>query len=612
MCSIAGVITNNPKNILKKKGLILKAMRNRGPDYQDFKVANFGKKKLILFYSRLAINDTSPASSKIFSNKKINLLFNGEIYNYKEIKKKSLKNISHYNTESDTEVLGNLITEKGLKSVFYTDNMFATAIHYKEAKKLFLSIDFYGQKKIFYIKKNNVFYFASEVQLLKKIIGFKVKTNLKSISNYLSFNYKSIFYGNEFHKEIKRLPNNSTLEINEKLNIKKKLNYKTRAKKKYFSNIRSIKETKNSLKLSVKNKVHDKLKTAILLSSGIDSNSIFSLANKYLKKEIYSFSVVSDNNYSEKKIINETLTKDQKKRHTWINFPKKNFLKKLTEIIKYHSMPLSTVSDYMFYFAIKKMKEKKIKILLDGVAGDELFFGYYHHYSMYLNNLQKSYSSKFQREEKNFNSNYPFIRNPLIKNYRNFDHKNLKLFTFNNKNIKQFFNKNYRKIKSPKFKKISNNKIRNYLLNELFYQNIPVCLTHMDLNCAMNSMENRSPFLTTKIFEIFSNTKIVNFISKGTLKYILRESMKEYLPKKIYKRKEKIGLNIDVINLIKNDKRILKFVEQKSKIYKIINKDKIVRLFHDIFKRRVNKFDNETSKFIFSFLSSKVFLDKAS
>ena len=177
MCGIAGFIGNDRiSNEIINKSLFL--MKNRGPDDQSFchlKVNN--SLNIYLLHSRLSIIDLKNRSNQPFKKKHITLVFNGEIYNYKEIKK-DLEELGYkFYTESDTEVLANAYLQYGERCVDYFEGMWAFAIWDDKIKKLFLSRDRFGEKPLFYYKNQKGIYFGSEIKFIKSLSydNFRIK-----------------------------------------------------------------------------------------------------------------------------------------------------------------------------------------------------------------------------------------------------------------------------------------------------------------------------------------------------------------------------------------------------------------------------------------------------
>ena len=214
MCGIAGYVNFNKKSILNfSAGDLLNVMKNRGPNFQSsFEFKNL-KYSLNLFSSRLSIIDLEKRSNQPFRIGNYTLVFNGEIYNYLELKNK-LKKLGHqFKTNSDTEVLLKSFIQWGRKCDEMFDGMWAYAIFDKKMNRLYFSRDNFGQKPFYYYYDENNLVFGSEIKYLFKI-GCLKEINYQKLEKYLNLGYRSIYQNNQtFFKNIKSLESGTNLEI---------------------------------------------------------------------------------------------------------------------------------------------------------------------------------------------------------------------------------------------------------------------------------------------------------------------------------------------------------------------------------------------------------------
>ena len=180
MCGISGYIGNQKieDSILKKT---LSLMKNRGPDSQNTYKINFKKTNVYLLHSRLSIIDLTEYANQPFSSFDKTLIFNGEIYNYLELKKKLLKKGYKFKTKSDTEVLLAAFNEYGEKVFEYLNGMWAFAIWDHKKKLLYLSRDIFGEKPLYILKTTHGIYFASEVKFIRALLN----SSLEIDKNYI-------------------------------------------------------------------------------------------------------------------------------------------------------------------------------------------------------------------------------------------------------------------------------------------------------------------------------------------------------------------------------------------------------------------------------------------
>ena len=201
MCGISGIITSNDIDDKNLKAT-LNLMKKRGPDFQNKRIGKFGKKNFALLHSRLAIIDLNCTSNQPFLDKEYQLIFNGEIYNYIELREK-LKKLNHkFKTNSDTEVIIKAYQQYGENCVNYFNGMWAFVIFDKKKNLFFVSRDRFGEKPIYYYKDKNNFVFGSEIKFIQKILNKKFQINKQKVSDFLNFGYKSLHKDNETFSQL--------------------------------------------------------------------------------------------------------------------------------------------------------------------------------------------------------------------------------------------------------------------------------------------------------------------------------------------------------------------------------------------------------------------------
>ena len=364
--------------------------------------------------------------------------------------------------------------------------------------------------------------------------------------------------------------------------------------------------TKELIKKSLSLRLRSDVPIAFCLSGGIDSAFLASLAVKEFNQKIKTFSIIDNNKkYNEKKNIDKII-QDLKCENTQIKLKKnKNFLNRLQDLIIQHDSPISTISYYVHSFLSEKISKSGFKVAISGTGADEIFTGYYDHYLLYfasVNNFRiKNNELIYWKKHV-----YPKIRNNLLKDpnlYLNNKNKYNLVFDLN-KSLKKIIKKPIGKVLQEKqlYKK---NILRNRMLNELFYQIVPVILHHDDLNSMMYSVENRSPFLDKELLNYSINIPTKYLIKEGYQKSILRDASKGILLDEIRMDRQKFGFNASLssltdINTIKNF-----LLKDKSNLSDIINFKKLFN-YMKIFK---NQKTGDFDKFLFNILNLKLFLD---
>jgi asparagine synthase (glutamine-hydrolysing) len=601
MCGIAGFYGSklpSKSNISKSS----KFIRHRGPDASGSLILK--KDKLVFLHRRLSIIDIDNRSNQPMEYQNTILIFNGEIYNYIEIKKKLILMGHKFKTDSDTEVLIHALKQWKEKAVDLLEGMWAFAWYDTNTKKLILSRDRFGEKPLYYFTKGKNFYFSSEIKSLSALSSNKFKVNSEKIEEFLKNGYKSVFKDNNlFFKDVKQINPGSLLIIYKNRKIKS-INYWKRKikffKKKSYKEI--VKINKSNLINSVKLRTRSDVPIGFCMSSGVDSNGLISIAKRKLKQKIIGYNIYSKNkNYDEYGLTKKSAKKLDVKLKL-VKVPNKNFLKNLEKIIYKRGYPLFTISYFLHWYMMKQMKKDGIKVSISGSAADEIYSGYIDHFNQFLFQIKKD-KFLFDKTKSDWQKYFKkFIHN---KNLRKYD------LYFKNKNFRdhiydEYPNEIFISKKKIKFyeKNFTTDLMRNRMMNELFYEIVPVLLHEDDLNSMNFSIENRTPYLDKKIYEFIQTVPTKNLVKNGYLKSILRDSLNKITPNFIIKNRQKMGFNASIYDYINMRSKSFKLIiESKSKIFNIINRKK----FYDYILKNKSP---ENSKLIFRFLSAKFFLDQ--
>lgn len=606
MCGISGYLgqSNLSQNILKKT---LKLMRFRGPDFQNYNTYNIKKNFLHFLHSRLSIIDLESRSNQPFKDNNNVIIFNGEIYNYLEIKKNLINKGFKFKTNSDTEVLLKAYEVYGVDCVKYLEGMWSFAIFDINKNLLFISRDRFGEKPLFYLKKNNNFYFGSEIKFIKSLLKDKLQVNHDKVRDFLNYGYKSLRKDNNlFYKDIIELEPGTSLIIKSNNIIKKIKYWKPKLNENKNLNEEEIIEKSRSILIeSIRRTTRSDVPIAFTLSGGIDSACLVSVASKILNLKFKTYSIIDDDErHDERKNINR-IVNDIKCENRQIKIKSNNSIEDLKEIIYHHDKPLTSIAQFNHFNLMKEIQKDQIKVCLNGTMADEIYAGYLDHHLQYFASIDDK--KILQNEVKSWKDNVlPSIRNPYFRKYNLYiKDKKYRAHIFDNYNVLNFFMKQKKKFKFVE-KHFSKNLLKNRMLNEIFYENTPQILHDEDLNSMRHSIENRSPFISKKLFEFLFTVNRKYLIKNGFKKYILRKSMEGIINNKILGNHKKMGFNSSVENIFNfNDKDIKEFIFDKtSDIYQIIDYKKFQNLF------KTKKFPNHLSKFIFNVINCKIFLEK--
>lgn len=604
MCGIFGILSE--KNLSNKEIYNLKKiMDKRGPDSKGVFHDIFDNKYLTFIFSRLSIIDLDKKANQPFKKFNKIIMFNGEIYNYLELRKE-LENKYKFYTSSDTEVLVTAYQEYGTNFLKKIEGMFSIIIFDKDKDYIFFCRDRFGEKPLYYYNHNKKLIFGSELKYIKQQIR-NLSLNNKKISNFLIKGYRTYLNNDDtIYNEIKTFPKGEYwIYKNGSFKSHKKywsLNY---CPNKNLTTKIATEIVEEKLINSIKIRLRSDVDVALSLSGGIDSSLIAAIASKKFNKIIDSFSIIdSDERYNESKNINSIYKKYEFRKSYKLKLNKKNFIKNLRLQIASHQSPVLTLSSYINNLLSKKVGSTKNKVIFSGVASDELFSGYYDYGSRWLYEMRNEKNHKKLINEW-CSGTGRYIENPiLIKSLREKIKPSSKNLFHGEEEFKLIMNRKFCTT-TFKSKKYSISPLRNQMLNDLFHEVVPTILNQEDLNYMDNSVENRCPFLDKSLAEFAYTIPNKLLIQKGMNKYILRNIGKKYLPKSINLDKRKRGFNASIESLLDlNDKSNLALILDNSKIFDFVNKSKLEK-----FLNRSDFKDNSFSKFLFNFISVKLFLD---
>lgn len=608
MCGIAGFIGNkNNMPSLKQIKNCKNSLEKRGPDANGFYKIDSKKKAILFVHTRLSIVDLNLEASQPFSDHNGTLIFNGMIYNYIELRKLLRKKGEKFKTSSDTEVLLKMLNIYKEKAFEMLDGMWVLAYYNFKKNEVILSRDRFGEKPLFYQIINNNFFFSNSIKALNKLSGKKLKFNDSKVKKFLCYPDKSYGLDKEtFFEKIFQFPNSSYLKLNlDNLNMstkfKKYWNLSIKENNKPFNYV--CKEVKKKLKYVIKTRTRSDVLNSVLVSGGLDSNTIVSEASKL--SNINGYSLVSTNpNYDERKQIKSSELLNKFKTNL-ISSKNSKSLSLLEKIVQYGYNPLITPTALALALLCSKIKRDNNKVLLTGIGGDELFCGYYVNYLSHI----LSFENKQEYFEK-----YSFWKNEIKKFIRNENLKNFKIakklknkyrlnfFIEGNSIIKNYF-KNYNEIK---IKKLHKDVFYNNMLQNIFFQSIPSQVCQSDYVCMYFSIENRSPFLSHDLFEYIFKTNKNFFMYKGVPKAILRNSMKNSFPKEIFNNFEKTGFYSPFNSFFgtKDIKKIRKYLLNSKCLRNNLKMNSLKKLLSG------SQMLHQESKFIFACLNIAI-LEKA-
>lgn len=603
MCGIAGYI-GKARVGEDKINNTLYLMKNRGPDHRDYISYRDGDLNILLLHSRLSIIDLDERSNQPFTIGDYTVIFNGEIYNYVELRRQLEQEGVDFSTQSDTEVLLQYYIRYGDDCVNYFEGMWSFVIYDRAKKRLFLSRDRFAEKPLYYYLTKEGCFFGSEVKFIKALSGIKLDVNRQQILRYLVNGYKALYKTEDtFFTGLKELPYASNMIIDIDLNTQITRYWKPKWTPQEMTLPEAIDRFRERLLHGVKIRLRADVPLAFCLSGGIDSASIASIAAKVFNYDVATFSIIDkDPRYNEYQNIRATID-DISCKHTIIEIPQDRLFSRLEKLIRYHDAPVYTISYYIHSFLSEAIAENNYRVACSGTGADELVTGYYDHFNLYLYEMRNS--SRY-REYLNEWRQYTgkFVRNPYLqKPELYFNQPDFRSHIYLDNDVfaamlKVDFHEDFNEII------YADSLLRSRMMNELFAESIPVILHEDDLNSMLYSVENRSPYLDTGLYEIAYSIPNEYLIQDGYAKYILREAVKGILNEQVRNDRKKVGFNASFNSLVDLEKKENRdFLLEDGSIFEIIDRDKIEPLLS------INPMSNSYSKFIFSFFNAKIFLE---
>lgn len=545
MCGIAGVLgakTTKKRELISKMTEII---HHRGPDQDGF----FSDEYVALGMRRLSIIDISAGKQPIENaDGSLLIFFNGEIYNYKELRAELLAEGRIFKTHSDTEVILQMYEAHGPKSVSRLRGMFAFSIYNKETGKVFIVRDFFGIKPLYYWKQGNeIKAFGSEIKSILEHPEYKKEVNHEAVFNYLRFQYNPI--KETFFKNIFSLPPGHTLTIDTKAgthDIKQYWDFDFAPDTK-----RDFEETKkeivDTLRDSVAHHMISDVPVGSFLSGGVDSSIIASLMNEVISHE----STVN----SEKKRILKTftvgfdvLTEGKEAAttsdflgtdHTEITIDPKTYFDVLPKLVWYFDEPVADPSAIGLYFVAKEAR-KKVTVVLSGEGADELFGGY----NIYLQPIDQKRLSWVPEWFLKILTKVPFEfwgknhAKRALQKLEDWYIGNASIFT--NAQINRLWKgaQPEKHSLAPLYKKTTGSDSQKMQYIDIHTWLVGDILAKADKMTMANSLELRVPFLDIEVAKL-ARTLPDSFKWKGGVtKYALREAFKGIIPEETRHRRK--------------------------------------------------------------------------
>ena len=582
-------------------------MRRRGPDAAAAYHHALGDGHHVhLLHSRLSIIDLEERSNQPFRMASQVLVFNGELYNYVEVRERLRADGRQFDTTGDTEVLMACLIDGGWQDLDGCEGMWAFALYDERDGSLLLSRDRFGEKPLYLLQHDGGWYFGSEVKFIAALRGGPLDINYEQVYRYLVNGYKSLYKTPAtFYQGLREVRAGQVFAVNRDFRVTEQPYWRPSFEQdEGMTYERAVDGVRDRLIESMKLRLRADVPLAFCLSGGIDSTALISVTKRQLGHDVHGFTIVNeDARYDEQEFVDQTV-RELGIRHTAVPVSTEDFLGRLRTLVRYHDAPVYTISYYVHWLLMEQVRAHGYRISISGTAADELLSGYYDHHNLYHYEVRET--PQLQAALAGWEANVrPYVRNPYLQQPRlYFDDPNVRDHVYlKNAELAQYL---VREWWEPfREQKYSTSLMRNRMLNELFHEAVPVILHEDDLNAMYYSIENRSPYLDRQLFEFSLRIPTRFLVREGLAKVVLRDAMEGIAPEKVLWNPRKVGFNAPVSSFLDvADPTVREWLLDDSSIFEHVRRDKIEELI------RQDDLPNSASKFLFYFVCSKMFVEE--
>ncbi len=609
MCGIAGYHGPSPLPEQRVKAC-LDLMNRRGPDARGaiHRETPCGR-HIHLLHTRLSILDLDPRSNQPYAVGGGVVTYNGEIYNYLELRAELNRLGVPMHSTSDTEVLAKLLERDGVAALEKCEGMFALAWAGADGS-LLLARDRFGEKPLYTLREaDGSVYFGSEAKFVFALANRRPRVNLRHLRRYLVNGYKALYKTREtFFEGLEELSAGHVVRIAADRHWQEFPYWipKFGPSNPELTYAEAVAGTRERLIRSVELRLRADVPIAFCLSGGIDSNALIGIAKRALGYDVHGFTIMNtDSRYEEREMV-ETAVREVGLRHTAVPLDTRDFLTNLRELVRQHDAPVYTITYYAQWRLMEAVARAGYKVSVSGTAADELFSGYFDHHNAYLAAMAMEDPARHATALVEWREVLaPIVRNPylqdpdyLLKRPYSRDHIYLDAEYFAGYLTTPFaepFNESF----------LAEPLLRNRMANELRAESVPVILHEDDLNAMYFSIENRSPFLDTALFDWCQAIPTRHLIRSGRAKAVLRDSVRGLVPDAILDNPRKVGFNAPILDYLDvTDPAVRAELLADSPVFEVLRKDRIAEMLDKA------SLPNSQSKFLFNFVNAKIFLEE--
>jgi asparagine synthase (glutamine-hydrolysing) len=607
MCGIAGYAGTRMLDDVTLDGC-LRVMRRRGPDHAArAHWVNPAQRHVHFLHTRLNIIDLDERANQPMVVGLQSMIFNGELYNYVELRSRLQRHGREFRTSSDTEVFLSAIDRDGGSAFDACEGMWALAVYDEASGSVILSRDRFGEKPLYLYRDDTGLYFGSEVKFIAALLGRRLQVNLEHLTRYMVNGYKALYKnGQSFFHGITELPSATALRIDaDGREYLQKYWEPRHCPVEGMSYAEAVAGARERLVRSVELRLRADVPLAFCQSGGVDSNALISIAKRVFGYDVHGFTIVnSDERYDEEDVVRDAVA-ELGTRHTAIPAETRDFLPRLRALVRQHDAPVYTITYYAHWLLMEAVAAHGYRISVSGTAADELFTGYYDHHLAYLYEVRNDAALHARSKQAWLEHIQPLVRNPLLSDPDLFikgpafrDHIYFDAEAFSTY-LAQPWSEPFREHA------FTESVLRNRMMNELFHEATPVILHEDDLNAMYYSIENRSPYLDRELFEFCSRIPSRHLVHDGFAKAVLRDSMRGIVPNAVLDSRRKVGFNAPIFSFLDvRDPEVRAQLLDDSPIFEHVRRDRIGDLIDKA------SLPNSQSKFLFYFLNSKMFLEE--
>lgn len=578
MCGIAGFIDFHKKSTKSNIQSMIEPLNHRGPDGEGTSL--FKSKNAIIGFGhkRLSIIDLSQAGKQPMTLNHLHITYNGEIYNYQEIKNELLELGHHFNGESDTEMILHAYREWGIKAVERFIGMFAIALFDEKTQEVVFIRDRAGVKPLFYYQKNDLILFSSELKSFHEHPEFEKKLDLNAVAAYMQ--YGNVPTPHCIFKNCAKIKPGHYLKINLESKSQQEVQYWNvydfyNKPKLNLSFPEAKIKTKELLKSAFNYRMVADVPVGVFLSGGYDSTTVTSLIQAESTTKLKTFTIgVPDIGLNEAPYARD-IAKHLGTDHTEINCTEEEAIKMIKDLPFFYDEPFAD-SSAIPTTLVSKAARKDVTVALSADGGDEIFGGYNRYdymnrYGKTLNSIPKAVRKILVGAMGNISSE----KIPVLKNKYNFHNRYEKLkIVLNDPSEKeimlslsqQFNDEQMKSVMKSEFKSLPTMFQSKEMLEDfkspLSYMMAIDFQTYMlddilqkvDRATMTNSLEGREPMLDHRILEFAAQLPDEYKYQNGIKKRILREIAHEYVPQELLDR-PKMGFAIPIAKWLKNELR---------------------------------------------------------